>query len=78
MNNAFVLPEFINYSKLRAAYGIVGNPPDAYVGNISYFADPSNVQGIPILYPPTKEYGNKGLKNEMKQEMEFGWGKQVL
>ncbi|WP_240347808.1 SusC/RagA family TonB-linked outer membrane protein [Longitalea arenae] len=74
LNNAFELPEFVSYSKLRAAYGVVGNPPDAYVGNVLYFANPiSNIEGIPILYPPTEKYGNKELRNEMKKEMEFGW-----
>ena len=71
LSNAFNLPAFVNYSKLRAAWGIVGNPPGIYNSNIVYTA--GNVEGIPILYPPTSGYGNQDLKNEEKHEVEFGW-----
>ncbi|THU41118.1 SusC/RagA family TonB-linked outer membrane protein [Niastella caeni] len=76
LSNAFQLPEFVNYSKLRAAWGIVGNPPPAYFGNVVYSA--TNVQGVPVLYPATSQYGNKELKNEQKTEMEFGWENRFL
>ena len=71
LNNAFRLPAFVAYSKLRAAWGIVGNPPDRYLSNIVY--DATNIQGVPILTPPTSNYGNENLKNEEKHEIEFGW-----
>ncbi|OQP53637.1 SusC/RagA family TonB-linked outer membrane protein [Niastella populi] len=73
LTNALQLPAFFTYSKLRASWGVVGNPPPAYVGNVAYYSNPpSNVEGIPILYPPTTRYGNKDLKNEQKNEIEFG------
>lgn len=71
LNNAFDLPAAISYSKLRAAYGIVGNPPPVYYSNVVYNA--GNVQGIPILTPPSSGYGNNELKNEQKTNIEFGW-----
>jgi TonB-linked SusC/RagA family outer membrane protein len=74
LSNAFTLPEVVNYSKLRASWGIVGNPPGPYVGNVVYYSNPpSNVEGIPILYPATSNFGNKDLRNEKKQEFEVGW-----
>jgi TonB-linked SusC/RagA family outer membrane protein len=76
LSNAFTLPAFINYSKLRAAWGIVGNPPGIYQGNIVYSA--GNVDGIPTLYPPSSGYGNKDLKNEEKHEFEVGWETKLL
>lgn len=79
LSNAVKLPEFVNYSKLRASWGIVGNPPGAYVGNVVYLSNPpSNVEGIPILYPQTSNFGNKDLKNEKKNEFEVGWENKFL
>lgn len=76
LNNAFTLPSAISYSKLRAAWGIVGNPPPAYYSNVVYNA--GNIQGVPILTPPTSGYGNPELKNEEKHEVEFGWENRFL
>ena len=75
LSNAFDLPAFVTYSKLRASWGVVGNPPGAYVGNLTYLANPpqGNVEGVPILYPQTSNFGNRELKNETKNEIEFGW-----
>jgi iron complex outermembrane recepter protein len=79
LSNAFELPTFVTYSKLRASWGVVGNPPGAYKGNMIYKSTPpSNVEGVPILYPPQKEFGNKELKNEQKNEIEFGWENRFL
>lgn len=76
LSNALRLPEFVNYSKLRAAWGIVGNPPDIYTSNIVYSS--GNVNGIPLLFPPTSNYGNQNLENEEKHEIEFGWETKLL
>jgi TonB-linked SusC/RagA family outer membrane protein len=79
LSNALQLPAFVTYSKLRASWGVVGNPPGAYQGNVVYYSNPpSNVEGIPILYPPTSLYGNKDLRNEKKNEIEFGWENRFL
>src|SRR5262249_17927729 len=71
LNKAVSLPSFVTYSKLRAAWGIVGNPPDPYFSNVVYNAD--NMQGIPVLTPPSSGFGNEALRNEKKTEIEFGW-----
>jgi iron complex outermembrane recepter protein len=71
LSNAFHMPTFVSYSKLRSAWGVVGNPPPAYYGNVVY--NGGTIQGVPILTPPTSGYGNSELKNETKHEIEFGW-----
>lgn len=75
LSNALKLPTFVNYSKLRAAWGIVGNPPGQYISNVVY--SPGNVNGIPTLMP-NATYGNQDLKNEQKHELEFGWQSKFL
>ncbi|MFT3903699.1 MAG: SusC/RagA family TonB-linked outer membrane protein [Niabella sp.] len=69
ISNAFKLPKFISYSKLRTAWGTVGNPPEMYKGNIVY--DAGSVQGIPYLTTPAA-YGNEQLKNEKRTNIEIG------
>jgi len=69
LSNAFKLPKFINYSKLRTSFGIVGNPPDIYAANVVYTAQ--SVSGTPTLVVPST-YGNNNLKNETKREFEIG------
>lgn len=79
LTNAFELPQELTYSKLRASWGVVGNPPGAYVGNMVYYSNPTgNVEGVPILYPQTSNFGNRDLKNETKNEFEFGWENRLL
>ena len=70
LSNAFQLPASISYSKIRASWGVVGNPPSAYYSNVIYNA--GNIQGVPILTPPSSNYGNDELKNERKSSIEFG------
>ncbi|WP_338875882.1 SusC/RagA family TonB-linked outer membrane protein [Spirosoma sp. SC4-14] len=70
LSNAFQMPKFVSYSKLRGAWGIVGNPPDRYISNIVYSS--GSLDGVPYLYPASSGYGNKNLKNEMKTEFEIG------
>jgi len=76
LTRLFHFPEVVNYSKLRAAWGIVGNPPDQYIANVVY--NPSSINGIPALTPPSSNYGNNALKNEFKHETEFGWETRFL
>lgn len=76
ISEAFQLPSFINYSKVRASWGIVGNYPDIYKANISYRQTTLGVQqpgGSPVIYTylPT-EFGNDGIRPEQKYEIEFG------
>lgn len=70
LSNAFQLPAAVSYSKLRASWGVVGNPAPPYVANVVYNAN--SINGVPVLYP-NSTYGNNDLKNEEKRELEFGW-----
>ena len=76
ISNAFHLPKFVSYSKLRAAWGIVGNPPNPYLANVVYNA--GNINGTPTFTPQTSDFGNIDLKNEKKHETEFGWETRLL
>ncbi|MBO9200676.1 MULTISPECIES: SusC/RagA family TonB-linked outer membrane protein [Niastella] len=80
LSNAVKLPAFVSYSKLRGSWGVVGNPPGVYQGNITYLNNPpqGSVEGVPILYPQQSNFGNRELKNETKNEFEFGWENKFL
>lgn len=71
--DAFEMPEFMNYGKLRASYGIVGNAPPAYESNIAYSQSAlQTINGsVPALILPSS-YGNNTLTAEKKYEKEFG------
>lgn len=76
ISEAFNLPSFISYSKLRGSWGIVGNYPDIYGANIAYNQTSLGVQqanGTPVIYTylPTA-FGNDGIRPEQKHEIEFG------
>ncbi len=75
-SEAFELPSWIDYGKLRASWGIVGNYPDIYSANIAYNQNTMGVQSVggkPVLYTtiPTN-LGNDGIRPEEKHEYEFG------
>ncbi|WP_443939997.1 SusC/RagA family TonB-linked outer membrane protein [Pedobacter sp. MW01-1-1] len=79
VNSGFVfsdvwkLPSFWDYGKLRASYGIVGNPPPMYESNVVYTQNSlQTINGsVPSLLT-AGNYGNLNLKVEKKHEMEFG------
>lgn len=76
LSEAFKLPAFINYGKLRASWGIVGNYPDIYRANIAYSQNTLGVQqtgGNSVLYTQvSNRFGNDGIRPEEKHEIEFG------
>lgn len=76
ISDAFQLPEFITFSKLRGSWGIVGNYPDIYRANIAYNQNSLGVQqpgGNNVLYTTLpNSFGNDGIKPEQKHEFEFG------
>ncbi|HRN56063.1 MAG TPA: SusC/RagA family TonB-linked outer membrane protein [Agriterribacter sp.] len=75
ISEAFQLPAFISYSKLRASWGIVGNYPDPYRANIAYNQNTLGNQGggQPVLYTTIPgSFGNDGIRPEEKHEIEFG------
>lgn len=74
--DAFNLPGYINFGKLRASWGIVGNYPDTYSANIAYNQNTLGVQevgGQPVLYTTLpSSFGNDAITPEQKHEFEFG------
>lgn len=76
LSDAFELPQFVTFSKLRGSWGIVGNYPEIYKGNIAYTQESLGEQqtgGNNVLYTILpSEFGNDGIKPEQKHEFEFG------
>lgn len=75
-SDAFRLPSFFSFGKLRASYGVVGNYPGIYAANVAYNQGTLNVQqsgGSSVLYTNLgTTYGNDLIRPEQKREMEFG------
>ncbi|HEU4902179.1 MAG TPA: outer membrane beta-barrel protein, partial [Flavisolibacter sp.] len=75
-SDAFTMPSFLSYGKVRASWGIVGNYPDIYQANIAYDQNTLGVQqsgGQPVLYTTlSSNFGNDLIKPEEKHEVEFG------
>ncbi|SFW46745.1 SusC/RagA family TonB-linked outer membrane protein [Chitinophaga sancti] len=71
--DAFELPKWLSYGKIRASYGMVGNAPPPYESNILYTQKPlsTTTGSVPVL-TAQNAYGNANLKSEKKTEMEFG------
>jgi len=75
LSDAFKLPETINYLKVRASYGMVGNYPGQYISNVSYGL--ASVGGYPYTTVNTGPYGNVNIKPERRHEAEAGVEGQV-
>lgn len=73
-SDAFHMPSFLNFGKLRASWGIVGNHPEMYKANVAY--NQTSVQAATgtalYQYPRGSEYGNDAIKSEKKYETEIG------
>jgi iron complex outermembrane recepter protein len=68
-SDAFDLPEWLDYGKLRASWGIVGNAPPIYQANNAYIQ--SHLNGV-IYNKVPSAYGNDMIKPEEKHEFEIG------
>jgi len=68
-SEAFKLPDFIDYGKIRVSYGIVGVPAEMYKANVAY--NQSGLNGI-IYNNLSTSYGNEGIVPEEKREFEIG------
>lgn len=75
-SDAFHLPSFISFGKLRASWGIVGSYPIPYQANIAYNQGTLGVQrpGTGALLTTTTRdpFGNDAIRPEKKHEYEFG------
>ncbi|MBB6499311.1 SusC/RagA family TonB-linked outer membrane protein [Pedobacter cryoconitis] len=79
LNSGFVfsdiikLPKFWNYGKLRASYGVVGNPAPIYEANVVYTQTSlQTINGSVPSLTTASAYGNNTLMPEKKHEAEFG------
>lgn len=71
--DAFQLPAFLSYGKVRASYAGVSNPPQPYLSNITYkLTTLSTTQGSVSELTASRAYGNDQIKPERKYETEFG------
>jgi iron complex outermembrane receptor protein len=67
------MPSFLSFGKLRASYGVVGNPASIYSSNILYTL--RSLQTANGSVPQSQiddSYGNSTLKPEKKYEKEIG------
>lgn len=75
-SEAFNLPNYVTYGKLRASWGIVGNYPQMYLANIAYQQNTYGIQqtgGKSVLYTTLPSaFGNDLIKPEQKHEFEIG------
>ncbi|HEY8935562.1 MAG TPA: SusC/RagA family TonB-linked outer membrane protein [Cyclobacteriaceae bacterium] len=73
-SDALQMPSFLNYGKLRASYGVVGNAPPVYESNIIYSVTQlSTSKGVVNAGSTSGSlYGNNSIKPERKYEFEFG------
>lgn len=68
-SEAFDLPSWINYGKIRTSYGVVGNAPQAYAANMAYTF--GSAPGWSYNQVPAS-LGNDNLKPETTKEFEVG------
>ncbi|MGZ3845112.1 MAG: SusC/RagA family TonB-linked outer membrane protein [Flavisolibacter sp.] len=81
LSQAVTLPSIINYAKLRASWGIVGNYPQPYQANVAYSLHNYSDQGSGSVLgtaTATGTYGNDKIKPEEKHELEFGLETRLL
>ena len=64
-------PEWLDYAKVRASYGIVGNAPEIYKATQAYDQKSVGANGWIYNQQPTA-VGNNNIKPETKYEWEFG------
>jgi len=80
LSDAVKLPSLINYAKLRASYGLVGNHPNIYQSNVAYGQQGLTYNGANVLYQyaNSSSFGNNNIRSEKKRETEFGLETRVL
>ncbi|MDW7695140.1 SusC/RagA family TonB-linked outer membrane protein [Flammeovirgaceae bacterium SG7u.111] len=73
-SDAFEMPSFIDYGKVRASWGLVGNPPTTYAAAVTYSLGSVNTSNGAVIYqsPTSSNYGNEAIDIEVKRETEFG------
>jgi len=78
-SDAIKLPSFINYGKLRASYGVVGNAPPAYASGVMFTQTTLSTLNGPVASLSTQiNAGNNTIRPENKYESEFGLETKML
>ncbi|HEY0611760.1 MAG TPA: SusC/RagA family TonB-linked outer membrane protein, partial [Chitinophaga sp.] len=74
------LPSFVDYGKLRASYGLVGNHPNIFQANVAYYQYGLAYNGSTILYQQSQSnsFGNNNIQSERKREFEVGLETKLL
>ncbi|SEW43407.1 iron complex outermembrane recepter protein [Chitinophaga sp. YR573] len=80
LSDVVKMPKYVDYAKLRASYGFVGNHPNLYQSNVMYTQSTVSYDGSNLLYQQSNssDFGNEKLKSEKKREMEFGLETRLL
>ncbi|MBL0741115.1 SusC/RagA family TonB-linked outer membrane protein [Chryseolinea lacunae] len=77
--DAFQLPQFFSFGKVRASYAQIANGTTPYRSNVSYAQTTlQTVNGPVTKLGASREYGNNELKPERKKEIELGLDLRVL
>lgn len=69
LSELFNMPSWVDYSKIRASYGIVGNAPEIYAAAMSY--SQNSASGY-IYQQLGASVGNDAIKPETTHEIELG------
>lgn len=80
LSDVVKLPALINYAKLRASYGLVGNHPNIFQSNVAYRTTGISYNNNNILYQSSNSsgFGNNDIRSEKKRETEFGLETKLL
>ena len=82
LSDVVKLPDFFNYAKVRASYGLVGNHPTLYAANVGYTQNALTYgsTGSSLLYTnaASSNFGNNGIQSEEKRESEVGLETRML
>ncbi len=68
-SDAFTMPSFLDYGKVRVGWGIVGNAPPMYAANNAF--NQGTVNGM-VYNTVSGSYGNDKIRPEEKHEFEAG------
>lgn len=74
LSDVVKMPSFVDYAKVRASYGLVGNHPNLYQANVAYVQRSVTYDNSSVLYQYSNPsgFGNDQLQSEQKREAEFG------
>jgi iron complex outermembrane recepter protein len=73
-SEAFNLPKFLSYGKVRASFGVVGNAPPPYEANILYNLNKLLTPSGTVISATSNGslFGNENIRPERKHEIELG------